>query len=228
MFNYLSRFIPNLAELTIPIRNVVKRPPEKKGGLKTPKLTINDKSVKENFEKIRQMILNDPKLKGIDPRKPVVIRTDASEIAGGAVLMQYEKDLRGIKMLKPKAYYSITFTKSERNWKSIPRKEALVIRKAIEHFKKDIKCLKPGWITIQTDSQAIKDALKKPKQHDDEEIQYAAYEVNQIFANIEHIKGKDNYIADFLSGKDKTQKITKPDYKRILVTFLDKPYITAQ
>ena len=50
--NYLSRFIPNLAELTNPIRDVVKRPPEKKEGLKTPKLTVNDKNVRKNFEKI--------------------------------------------------------------------------------------------------------------------------------------------------------------------------------
>jgi hypothetical protein len=34
MVNYLSRFIPNLAELTKPIREIVKRPEGKKGGLK--------------------------------------------------------------------------------------------------------------------------------------------------------------------------------------------------
>ena len=52
MTNYLSKFIPGLAELTKPIREVVQRPPEKKGGLKRAKRSIDDKEVQLNFEKI--------------------------------------------------------------------------------------------------------------------------------------------------------------------------------
>ena len=215
MINYLSKFIPNLAELTKPIREIVERPKEKKGGLKPPKRSVNDPEVIRNFEKIRQIILNDPELKGIDPNKPVTIRTDASDIAGGAVLMQEEN-----KILKPRAYFSTTFNETERKW-HILRKEALVLRKAVQHFKKDIKCLRPGWITIQTDNQTLKNMLKKPQQHDDTEIQYAAYEVAQIFANVEHIKGSENFIADFLSQKRKT--IQPSNEERLLVGIMDNP-----
>ena len=52
MVNYLSRFIPNLAELTKPIREIVERPKEKKGGLKPPKRSVTDELVQKNFEKI--------------------------------------------------------------------------------------------------------------------------------------------------------------------------------
>ena len=220
MVNYLSKFIPNLAELTKPIREVIIRSPEKKGNLKQPKRSISDPEVKRNFEKIKQIIMDDPELKGIDPSKPIVIRTDASEIAGGAVLLQYDKGI-----LRPKGYYSTTFTETERKWRSTVRKEALIIRKAIQHFKRDIRCIRPGWITIQTDSRTLRDMIRKPIQHDDDEIQSATYEVNQIFASIEHISGKENFIADFLSQKEKRPKID--DIERLLVGIIDNKYITA-
>ena len=50
MVNYLSKFIPKLAELTKPIREIVEQPLEKKGGLKKPKRTVDDKEVQQNFE----------------------------------------------------------------------------------------------------------------------------------------------------------------------------------
>ena len=205
--NYLSKFIPNLAELAKPIREVHQN-----------KKRLEDKQVKENFEKIRKIIIGDPELKGINPQEPVIIRTDASEIAGGAVLLQKEKGI-----LKPRGYFSTTFTETEKKWKSMVRKEALVMRKAIQHFIKDIKCLRPGWITIQTDNQTLKNMLRKRTQHEDDEIQQAAYELSQIFAEIEHISGKDNFIADFLSQKKKTQQ--PDDVERLMVGILDNPYI---
>jgi len=101
----------------------------------------------------------------------------------------------------------------EQKWRSTVRKEALAIRKAIQHFKKDIKCLRPGWITIQTDSQTIRDMVKKPMQHDDDEIQAAAFEVNQLSANIEYIPGKDNFMADFLRSD------SRMNYRKLLYKF---------
>ena len=109
---------------------------------------------------------------GIDPNKPVIIRTDASDVAGGAVLLQKDQGI-----LRPRGYFSFTFTATEQKWRSTVRKEALAIRKAIQHFKKDIKCLRPEWITIQTDSQTIKNMVKKPMQRDDDEVQAAAFEI---------------------------------------------------
>ena len=113
MVNYLAKFIPNLAALSKPIREVVERSPEKKGGLKKPKQLITDPEVIKNFEMIKQEIVKDSQLKGIDPNKTVIIRTDASDIAGRAVLLQND---RGI--LKPWGYFSFTFTATEQKWRS--------------------------------------------------------------------------------------------------------------
>ena len=46
----------------------------------------------------------------IDPNLPVIIQTDASETAGGAVLLQKEND-----KLTPRGYYSYTFTQLNEN-----------------------------------------------------------------------------------------------------------------
>jgi len=100
------------------------------------------------------------------------------------------------------------------------------MRKAIQHFIKDIKCLQPGWIIIQTDSKTLKDMLKKRTQHEDDEVQQAAYEISQIFAEIEHISGKENFIADFLSQKDKKKQ--PHDVERLLVGIIDNPDIIGQ
>jgi hypothetical protein len=205
--NYLSKFIPQLAKLAKPIREVHQK-----------KRTLEDILVINSFREIQKIVIQDPELKGIDPQKPVIIRTDASEIAGGAVLLQNDKG-----KLRPRGYFSTTFTEAERKWKSMVRKEALVMRKAIQHFIRDIKCLKPGWITIQTDSQTLKNMLRKRTQHEDNEVQQAAYEISRIFAEIEHIPGKDNFIADFLSQKKKTQQ--PDDVERLMVGILDNPDI---
>ena len=149
-----------------------------------------------------------------------LINSNILEIAGGAVLLQ---DDHG--KLRPRAYYSTTFTNTERKWKSMIRKEALVIRKAIQFFKKDIKCITPGWITIQTDNQTLRNMIKKFTQYEDDEVQSAAYEVSMVSANIEYILGKENYIADFLSQKEKRENPNEID--RILVGIIDDKYITA-
>ena len=67
--------------------------------------------------------------------------------------------------------------------------------------------------------------IKKPMQHIDDEIQNAAFEVNSVFAHIEFIPGKENFIADFLSQKEKTGKID--DIDRLLVGITDDLHITA-
>jgi hypothetical protein len=67
--------------------------------------------------------------------------------------------------------------------------------------------------------------IKKSTQHDDTEVQQAAYEVQQIFANIEHIPGKENFIADFLSQKEKSKKIDETE--RLLVGIIDDHYIVV-
>ena len=103
------------------------------------------------------------------------------------------------------------------------QKEALVMRKAVQYFIKNIKCLRPGWIIIQTDSKTLKGMLRKRTQYEDDEVQQAAYEISQILAEVEHISSKENFIADFLSQKKKVKQ--HDNEKRLMVGIIDNPYI---
>ena len=77
LLNYMTSFIPRLAELAKPIREVFQN-----------KRKIDEEIVKKNFKIIQQIITQDPYLKMIEPRKSIKIQTDASEKATGAVLLQ--------------------------------------------------------------------------------------------------------------------------------------------
>src|SRR2546430_1950351 len=112
--------------------------------------------------------------------------------------------------LTPRGYYSYTFTPTERKWQSMVAKEAMVIRKAIEHFKRDIKMINPNWITIQTDNQALVNMIRKPAQYEGE-VQMAKYMTMNYY--VEHIKGENNILADALSRelKAKNNPVEKLD-----------------
>ena len=80
LLNYMISFIPRLAELAKPIREVGQN-----------KRKIDEKIVQENFKKLQQIIIQDPYLQMIEPGLPIKIQTDASKNATGAVLLQQNK-----------------------------------------------------------------------------------------------------------------------------------------
>jgi hypothetical protein len=123
LLNYMISFIPKLAELAKPIREVTQN-----------KRKFDERIVQENFKRIQQVIIQDPYLQMIEPGKPIKIQTDASKDATGAVLLQQNTQKQWI----PRGYYSYTFTPTERKWQSMVRKEAKAVANAVIHFEKDL------------------------------------------------------------------------------------------
>jgi len=78
MVNYLSKFCPNIADLTAPVRAVCKPRVEFVWG----------RPQQEAFDKIKKLIAAAPVLKLFDPGDAIVLTADASSVAMGAVLMQ--------------------------------------------------------------------------------------------------------------------------------------------
>src|SRR5437868_15374214 len=105
-------------------------------------------------------------------------------------------------------------------------KGAMVIRKAIEHFKRDIKMVNPNWITIQTDNQILVNMIRKPAQYEGE-VQMAKYRTMNYY-NIEHIKGENNVLANALSRELKAKNNPVDKLDRILVEIVDNDTITVQ
>ena len=180
--NYLGKFIPKLAELAKPIRDA-----------NDSKRKWDDKEARRNFEEIKILITKDQHIMTIDYNKPVKIKVDASNVATGAVLTQEDNG-----MDIPRAYFSYTLKKNELKW-PIMRKEALAIKKALEHFREEIKLYTGGMVTVQTDNKDLYELIRKYQQPIDIIAGIAKYEIVSKDMNIEYIKGIDNILADSLS-----------------------------
>ena len=107
LVQYLGKFIPNLSEVTAPLRK------------------LQEKDViwhwhaeqQQSFNKLKQLITEAPVLRFYDPRKELTLSVDASSKGLGAVLIQEEQ---------PVAYASRALTKCQMNYAQI-EKEALAI-----------------------------------------------------------------------------------------------------
>lgn len=112
LLKYIARFIPNLSKITANLRN----------------LTRNDVQFHWNevhemeFKNLLKIISSDPILEIYDPKKPLVVQTDASKDGLGCVLMQDGH---------PVAFASRTLSKCEQKWAQI---EKLAIVFACQRF----------------------------------------------------------------------------------------------
>ncbi|CAB4000247.1 retrotransposon-like family member retr-1 [Paramuricea clavata] len=81
--NYLAKFVPNLATITAPIRELLKKDIEFYWSHEQTKA----------FDEIKEILTQQPVLKFFDPTKPVIVRCDASQNGLGAVLIQEEQPI---------------------------------------------------------------------------------------------------------------------------------------
>jgi len=83
------------------------------------------------------MVCERPVLAQPDYKKQFILHTDASAYGVGAVLLQ-EGEINPFKPLKPKlhplAYFSATFTPTERNY-DVYERELLAVIKALDHWR---------------------------------------------------------------------------------------------
>lgn len=119
MANYYNKFIPNLASLTNPLNELLKKRTE----------FIWSAKCEDSFIKIKREILSEKVLMHFDPRKPLVLATDASPTGLGAVLSHKLPD--GTE--RPIAFASRTLSNSEKKYSQID-KEATAIYWGVKKF----------------------------------------------------------------------------------------------
>ena len=123
MTNYLSRFIPNHATLTEPLRKLTK---------KDVKWIWTDDQ-QSSFLKTKEDIMSSHVMAYFDPCKDTEIIADASPVGFGALLCQKEKLRDGTEKISPIAYASKALTDVEQRYSQI-EKEALALVWACEKF----------------------------------------------------------------------------------------------
>ncbi len=175
---YYQRYIPKYAELTAPLTDLLK---------KDVKFNWTAKADK-SFNEIKCLLAQKPVLKIADFSKPFVIFVDASSVASAAILMQTGEN--GV--LHPISYYSKKHNKSQLNYTTTDL-EALAMVLAVRAFRIYLS----GATTIYTDHEALhyihNNATKNKR------LLRWSMELQQFDLKVEHVKGKNNIFADYLS-----------------------------
>ena len=122
---------------------------------------------------------------------PFVLAVDASDNAAGAVLMQ--KDDHDID--HPVAYFSKKFNQHQRNYSTI-EKELLALVLAIDHFEVYVNSAGLP-LTVFTDHNPL--TFLNRMKNKNRRILNWSLKLQEYDLDIQHIKGKDNVIADSLS-----------------------------
>lgn len=141
MLNYSSRFIPNYATVSEPLRRLTRQDTQ----------WTWSKEQEEAFESLKGKLTDSPVMAYFDPSQSINIITDASPVGVGAILEQNEKVV---------AYASRALTPTEQRYSQTER-EALGVVWACEHFDMYVRGAKH--FTVTTDHQPLERIWKKPK-----------------------------------------------------------------
>lgn len=176
MVNYLTKFAPNLADITAPMRSLLRRDTE----------FIWDSAQNSAFEKVKEVITKSPVLSFYDPKKPLTLQVDASNFGLGASLLQDGK---------PIAFASKSLTQTEINYAQI-EKECYAILFGCERFHQYVYG-RP--VKVETDHKPIEAIWKKQLHAAPARIQRMLLQLQKYDLQIEYVRGKDIPLADTLS-----------------------------
>jgi transposase InsO family protein len=187
MVGFYRKFIPRFARISEPLNKFTRK------GF--PFIW----SVKEqlSFDQLKEAITSPAVLILPDPCQPYTIRTDASRVGIGAVLLQQSSDSNDRSnplKYKPVAFASRSLKPAEKNYSAIEL-EALAIWWSVTH--KFRSYIEGQQFTLQTDHKPLLSLMKKP--YHNTRIERWMSMLQQYDMVIQHISGKDNTTADALS-----------------------------
>ena len=203
--NHYQEFVPNYAELTSALHEKLKLPRAlgKKGS--KHKIDFSEKDL-ENFEKLRQALLDGFRLKIPDPSKPFIIRTDACDKAIGGVLEQLaegqefpppgkEDEVKTI----PVAFFSRKLSSGQAKTWPVREKEAYAI---VAILKKFGSLIGHQPVLILTDHKSLEnwttEILDIPGGPTSRRARWHIL-LSHFKLEVRYIKGQKNEVADSLS-----------------------------
>jgi RNase H-like domain found in reverse transcriptase/Reverse transcriptase (RNA-dependent DNA polymerase)/Integrase zinc binding domain/Integrase core domain/Aspartyl protease len=179
LFNFYGRFIENYAELMLPLTDLEK---DKKNFHWTPE-------AQNAFEKIIQTFIEAPKLLAQpDYSKPFHVFSDASDKAIGGYITQ---DPKG--QSKIIAYHSKKLSDVQTRWTTM-EKECYALVNLLHKYHYILEGYK---ILIHTDNKCLTWIKSMP--NPPQKIERWKLFLNKFSYEIDHIPGKENVMADFLS-----------------------------
>ena len=178
MVTYLTRFAPNLATLTAPLRNLLKKDVE----------FVRNESYDKAFQKIKGVLTDSPVLGYFNPKLDVTLHVDASKYGLGATLLQEGR---------PVSYASKTLTQTEVGYAQ-REKEMLGILFRAKRFHEYIY---GRLVTVESDAKPLSSIAKKPLSSAPLRLQRILLQLQRYDLDIKHVSGRDIPLADTLSRK---------------------------
>ena len=174
--NYLSKFLPRLADHMEPIRRLTRQDTE-----------FNWTEEQENaFREVKRLVTTAPVLRYYDPKAELEIQCDASKKGLGAALLQ-----RG----QPIAYTSRALTETEQRYAQI-EKEMLAIVFSLEKFN---QYTYGRHVKIQSDHKPLESILKKSLACAPKRLQGMMMRLQKYDYEVQYESGTNLYLADTLS-----------------------------
>ncbi|KAJ8044099.1 hypothetical protein HOLleu_11471 [Holothuria leucospilota] len=177
MVTYVSKFIPNLSQVSAPLRILLKKDVQWHW----------EENQEESFQNIKSIVSNTPVLKLFDVTKPVTLSVDASSQGLGAVILQDDQ---------PVAYASRALTTSQKNYAQI-EKEMLAIVFGCEKFQDFL--FGQERVTVESDHKPLEAIFKKSLHETPHRLQQMLLRIQKYSLNVMYKPGTDIPIADALS-----------------------------
>ena len=174
--NYLSKFIPNMSQVTEPIRLLLRQYIEFQWNFKQ----------ETAFNQIKDILTSNPVLKYFGVSKPVTVQCDASKSGLGAVLLQDNQ---------PVAYASRLLTDTETRYAQI-EKELLSAVFALERFN---QYTFGKQVMVESDHKPLETIVKKPLANAPPRLQRMLLRSQKYDFVIQYKPGTQRYISDMLS-----------------------------
>jgi hypothetical protein len=203
---YYRYFIPNYSKIARPLLNLTKKTVTWDWGPKQFQV----------FEELKTRMCKSPVLMQPDFNKRFYLQTDASAYGVGAVLSQEGGNTtpslqkRTKPTLHPVAYYSATFTPTERNY-DIYERELLAMMKSLAHWRPYLGWTKEPFMII-TDHANLQ-YWKSPQNLNRRTARWHA-DLQEYDYQIQYIPGNTDIPADALSRPSSTDQ-GKDDNKNV-------------
>ncbi|XP_050703984.1 uncharacterized protein LOC126989430 isoform X2 [Eriocheir sinensis] len=183
MISFYRMFIPDAASYTSSLSDLLRK------GVPEPLVWTEELQV--CFERLKTALHSDPVLRLPDQTRPFVLRTDASNQALGAVLLQFHQDCP-----HPVAYGSRKLLDRERRYSTIER-ECLAVVSGIRHFD---YYLRGKEFVLEVDHKPLV-YLTHFKGGNDRLLRWALCLQGYRF-RVVHIAGENNIGGDLLSRSE--------------------------
>jgi len=198
MTNYYHRFLQSIAHEMAPIHNHLSKllngnktkSRSKKQSKPKPISFSWPEQCRDAFTKVKQAVANAALLAHPDHTADISLVTDASDLAVGAVVQQ--KTPEGD--WEPLGFFSKKLSEAQTKYSAFDR-ELLAIYLGIKHFR---HLLEGREFVIFTDHKPLTSAISSKTEKSPRQARHLDY-ISQFSTNIQHIKGKDNIVADNLS-----------------------------